>query len=141
MMKKTRSKQLLRHIKRGLLLEFLSSKHQEEGCSSGRTSTTVSTSTSTSSLLVTPQLHPQPQEESMFDYDEMMMIPKIMLTPRCRIFQEEQQEEVEQEQPQVTMIKPAAPWSTPQTQPSSSEQQIVVTTTTTTQPTPFLLSA
>jgi len=134
-MKKTRSKQLLRHIKRGLLLEFISSKHQAEGCSSGRTSTTVSTSTSISSLLITPQPHPQPQEESMLD-DEIMMTPKIMLTPRFRMFQEEQEEE-EQEQQQVAMTKPAAPWST---QPSSSEQQIVAPTKTTTQPVPSLLS-
>mmetsp|Transcript_35154 Transcript_35154/g.35674 ORF Transcript_35154/g.35674 Transcript_35154/m.35674 type:complete len:330 (+) Transcript_35154:142-1131(+) len=120
MMKKTRSKQLLRHIKRGLLLEFLSFKHQEEGCSS--------------------EPHPQPQEESIFN-DETMMTPKILLTPRVRMFHEEEQEE-EEEQQQVTMIKPAAPWSTQPTQPSvSSEQQIVVTTTTTAQPTPSLLSA
>jgi len=137
-MKKTKSKQVLRQIKRGLLLEFISSKHQQHeegcGCSSGRTSTTVSTSTSTSSLLMAT-----PQSESESFVDEIT-IPTIMLAPRFRMFHEDIEEQEQQEQ--VTMIKPAAPWSTQlPSLSSSSSKQVVVPTTTTTQPTPSLLSA
>jgi len=113
-MKKAKNKPLLRHIKRGLLLEFILSKNQEEGCSSG--------STSTSTLLMATQ---RPQSE------EMITTP-MLLTPRVRMFHEEEQEEAE-EQEQVTMIKPAAPWST--------QQVVAVVPTTITQPTPSLLSA
>eukprot|EP00751_Fragilariopsis_kerguelensis_P044658 CAMPEP_0170993026 /NCGR_PEP_ID=MMETSP0736-20130129/10090_1 /TAXON_ID=186038 /ORGANISM="Fragilariopsis kerguelensis, Strain L26-C5" /LENGTH=408 /DNA_ID=CAMNT_0011418589 /DNA_START=172 /DNA_END=1398 /DNA_ORIENTATION=+ len=137
-MKKAKSKQVLRQIKRGLLLEFISSKHQQHeegcGCSSGRTSTTVSTSTSTSSLLMAT-----PQSESESFVDEIT-IPTIMLAPRFRMFHEDIEEQEQQEQ--VTMIKPAAPWSTQlPSLSSSSSKQVVVPTTTTTQPTPSLLSA
>jgi len=123
--KKAKSKHVLHQIKRVLLLGFTSSKNQqaEEGCcSSRRTSTTVSTSTSTSSLLMATQ---RPQSE------EMITTP-MLLTPRVRMFHEEEQEEAE-EQEQVTMIKPAAPWST--------QQVVAVVPTTITQPTPSLLSA
>jgi len=131
-MKKTKSKQVLRQIKRGLLLEFISSKHQlqEEGCggcSSGRTSTTVSTATSTSSLIMAT---PQSQSQSQSFIDDMTK--PILLTPRFRMFQEDEVED-EQHQQHVTMIKPAAPWST--------QQVVAVVPTTITQPTPSLLSA
>merc|ERR1712238_633744 len=88
---------------------------------------------STSSLvLATTQ--PQPQIE------ERMGTPPILLTPRCRMFQAEEEEQVEEQQ--VTMIKPTTPWSTQPLPSSSSKQQVVVPTTTpTTQPTPSLLSA
>jgi len=132
-------KKAVRQIKKGLFLEFISSKnqHQQQGCCSGRTSTTVSTSTSTSSLKLAT---PQPQKEESICNE--VLTPTIMLKPRIRMFQEEE----EQQEQQVTMIKPAAPWST--TQPSSSSfqqkdvtEEVEVTTTTTTKPTPFALSA
>jgi len=138
-MKKAKSKQVLRQIKRGLLLEFISSKHQQaeegSGFSSGRTSSTVSTSTSTSTSSL---LMATPQSESESFVDEIMT-PTIMLAPRFRMFHEDVEEQEQQEQ--VTMIKPAAPWSTQLPSLSSSSKQVVVPTTTITQPIPSLLSA
>ena len=134
-----RMKKAVCQIEKGLFVEFLSSKNQQQQPGSGRMSTTVSTSTSTSSLILAT---PQPQKEESI-YNEVLT-PTIMLKPRIRMFQEEGEEQ--QQEQQVTMIEPAAPWPTAQSSSLSFQQKDVteaveVTTATITEPTPFALSA